>query len=388
MATDHTILQTDYAVIGLGAMGASALYFLARSGGKVVGIDKYSPPHRHGASHGGYKVTREAVAEGPAYFHFVRRSNELVCDLERQCNATLMQRTGTLIIGSEAATSSNSFLRDTVQIAQANKIEHKTFSSKDLKKLYPQLTGVANEDAGYFEPNAGFIRPEPLLSLQIELARQAGAEILENTAVTRITPISGGVEIEADGLRIRARQVVVAAGRWTDHLFGGQFGGLLSVTQQRTFTFKARDTAAYQLGRFPTLMWFRESVGGECATVFPLEGSEHGAKFFVADTEADPRIGMSGDQFYQHHIQPFFEGISSELLSSETCFYTSTPDHGFVLDWHPEIPGLFLVSACSGHGFKHALGIGEAVAALLAGKPVHDLSAFSLERFSASLSRR
>ncbi|MEK1932376.1 MAG: N-methyl-L-tryptophan oxidase [Pararhizobium sp.] len=388
MTTDHTILETDYAVVGLGAMGASALYFLARSGGKVVGIDKYSPPHRHGASHGGYKVTREAVAEGPAYLHFVRRSNELVCDLERQCNATLMQRTGTLIIGSEAATSSNSFLRDTVQIAQANEIEHKTFSSKDLKKLYPQLTGVANEDAGYFEPNAGFIIPEPLLSLQIVLARQAGAEILENTAVTRITPISGGVEIEADGLRIRARQVVVAAGRWTDRLFGGQFGGLLSVTPQRTFTFKARDTAAYQPGRFPTLMWFRESVGGECATVFPLEGSEHGVKFFVADTEADPRIGMSGDQFYQHHVQPFFEGISSELLSSETCFYTSTPDHGFVLDWHPEIPGLFLVSACSGHGFKHALGIGEAVADLLAGKPVHDLSAFSLERFSTSLSRR
>ena len=387
MNTDQTVLEADYAVIGLGAMGASTLCYLARSGGKVVGIDRYSPPHHHGASHGGYKVTREAVAEGQAYLHFVRRSNELLHDLERQYNVNLIRRTGTLIIGSEAATSSNGFLRDTVQIAQANEIEHQVFSSKDLKRLYPQLIGVANEDAGYFEPNAGFIRPEPLLSLQIALARQAGAEILENTAVTRITPIGGGVEVEADGLRIRARQVVVATGRWTDDLFGGRFGTLLSVTRQRTFAFKALDIAAYRLNRFPTLMWFRESAGGECVTVFPLEGSADGVKFFVADTEVDPRVGPSGDRFYQHHVQPFFGGISSQLLASETCFYTSTADHGFVLDWHPDIPGLFLASACSGHGFKHALGLGETIAALLTGQPVPDLSVFSLDRFSASMGR-
>lgn len=388
MNSHRTLLDVDYAVVGLGAMGASALYFLAQSGGKVVGLDQYSPPHRHGASHGGYKVTREAVAEGPAYLHFVRRSNALVRDLERRYNAHLMQREGTLIIGSEAAASSSSFLRDTVHIAEANGIEHQVFSSRDLKRFYPQLIGVTSDDAGYFEPNAGFIRPEPLLSLQIALARQAGAEILENTAVNRIIPVAGGVEIDADGLRIRARQVVAAAGRWTNHLFGRRFGSLLSVTQQRTFTFKALDAAAYRPNRFPTLMWFRESAGGECATVFPLEGSENGVKFFVADTEADPRIGLSGDQFYRHHIKPFFGGISSELQATETCFYTSTPDHGFLLDWHPEIPGLFLVSACSGHGFKHALGIGETIAALLAGNPTPDLSAFSLKRFSSSLPGR
>jgi sarcosine oxidase len=128
-------------------------------------------------------------------------------------------------------------------------------------------------------------------------------------------------------------------------------------------------------------MWFREIVGGECATVFPLEGSEEGVKVFVADTEADPRIGMSGDRFYRRHVQPFLGGISSELLRSETCFYTSTPDHGFLLDWHPDIPGLFVVSACLGHGFKHALGIGESVAALLMERPAPDLSAFRLDRF-------
>jgi sarcosine oxidase len=381
MTTAQTILDVDYAVIGLGVMGASTLHFLAQSGGKVAGIDARSPPHRQGASHGGGKVTREAVAEGSAYLQFVRRTNVLLQDLERRYNVGLMQRTGTLIIGSEAPGSSNGFLLDTIQIAEANGIEHQTLSSGDLRKCYPQLIGVADDDAGYFEPGGGFIRPEPLVDLQIALARQASAQVLENAAVTRITPVEGAVEIRADGVLIRARRVVVATGRWTGELLGARFDPLLSVSRQRTFTFKVHDTAAYKVGRFPTLMWFREGVGGACATVFPIEGSAESVKFFVSDTEYDPKIGPSGERFFQQHVQPFFGGISAELAASETCFYTSTPDHGFLLDWHPDIPGLFLASACSGHGFKHALGLGEAIAAVLSGGPACDLSVFGLTRF-------
>jgi sarcosine oxidase len=197
---DQTFLEADYAVIGLGVMGASTLYSLAHPGAKVIGVDRYIPPHRNGASHGGYKVTREAVAEGPAYLHFVRRSNELLRDLERQYSASLMQPTGTLIVGSESAAGSSSFVRDTIQIAQANDIEHRLLSSGELRKAYPGLIGVGGDDVGYLEPGAGFIRPEPLLSLQIALAKHADAEIFESTAVERITEVAGGVEIEADGL--------------------------------------------------------------------------------------------------------------------------------------------------------------------------------------------
>lgn len=387
MANVQTILDVDYAVIGLGVMGASTLHSLASLGGKVVGIDAHSPPHGLGASHGGYKVTREAVAEGPAYLHFVRRSNALLRDLEQRYGISLMQRTGTLIIGSAATDSASSFLHDTVRIAEANDIAHEVLSSGELRRRYPQLIGVADEDAGYLEPDAGFIRPEPLLDLQIALAEQAGAQILRNTVVKRIAPVESGVEIETEGVLIRARQAVMAAGRWMGDLLGEKFVSLLTVSRQRTFTFKVRDAAAYQMERFPTLMWFRERVGGDCATVFPLERSGEGVKFFVADTDTDARIGQSGDRFFERHVEPFFSGISRELQATEACFYTSTLDHGFLLDWHPDIPGLFLVSACSGHGFKHALGIGETVSGMLTGKPTPDLSAFSLTRFSANLQR-
>jgi sarcosine oxidase len=380
MKNDRIIVDVDYAVIGLGVMGASTLHCLARSGRKVVGIDKYSPPHGHGASHG-YKVTREAVAEGAAYLQFVRRSNEILFDLEQRYQVPLVGRNGTLIIGADASAGSSSFLGDTVRIAQANDIEHELLSSKDLKKLYPQLIGVARNETGYFEPRAGFIRSEPLLNLQIALAKRAGAEIFENMFVNGITPSADGVEIEADGLLIRARQAAIAAGKWTGELLGRQFGSLLSVTQQRTFSFRALDIDAYRPDRFPPLMWFRDSVGGDCVTVFPIDGTVDEVKFFVAETETDPGIGTASDRFYRHHVQPFFGGISPEQRPSTACVYTSTEDHGFLLDWHPDIPGLFLASACSGHGFKHALGIGETVAHVLLGRPTSELSPFSLNRF-------
>jgi sarcosine oxidase len=50
-----------------------------------------------------------------------------------------------------------------------------------------------------------------------------------------------------------------------------------------------------------------------------------------------------------------------------------------VIDSHPEHDRVLIVSACSGHGFKHSPAIGEAVSQRLTGEtPGLDLSAFKL----------
>jgi sarcosine oxidase len=52
-----TALRTDVAVIGLGAMGAAALYQLVKRGISAIGLDRFTPPHDLGSSHG---ETRQA----------------------------------------------------------------------------------------------------------------------------------------------------------------------------------------------------------------------------------------------------------------------------------------------------------------------------------------
>ena len=74
----------DAIVIGLGAMGAATLYQFAKRGRKVLGIDRYAPPHTLGSSHGDTRITRLACGEGAAYTPFARRSHEIWRDLE-QC---------------------------------------------------------------------------------------------------------------------------------------------------------------------------------------------------------------------------------------------------------------------------------------------------------------
>jgi sarcosine oxidase len=70
-----------------------------------------------------------------------------------------------------------------------------------------------------------------------------------------------------------------------------------------------------------------------------------------ADDIADilPRVRTSFPQLGGH-------------LRGATCLYTATPDSNFWIAPHPDLPGVTVVSACSGHGFKHAAAVGEAVA--------------------------
>ena len=54
-------LSADVIVVGLGAMGSAVLYQLARRGARVIGIDRFHPPHHLGSSHGESRITRQAI---------------------------------------------------------------------------------------------------------------------------------------------------------------------------------------------------------------------------------------------------------------------------------------------------------------------------------------
>ena len=72
----------DVIVAGVGAMGSAALYQLARRGVRVLGLDRFHPPHDRGSSHGDTRITRLALGEGEQYVQFARRSHEIWRELE------------------------------------------------------------------------------------------------------------------------------------------------------------------------------------------------------------------------------------------------------------------------------------------------------------------
>ena len=72
----------DCIVIGAGGIGAAALAHLARRGARVLGIDRLSPPHDSGSSHGRTRLIRLAYAEGAHYVPLLKRAFQLWRELE------------------------------------------------------------------------------------------------------------------------------------------------------------------------------------------------------------------------------------------------------------------------------------------------------------------
>ena len=90
--------QFDLIIVGLGAVGSAALMHAARAGMRVLGIDRFDPPHQFGSSHAETRITRLAVGEGPQYLPFVARSHEIWRQLEAETGRELLHQPGGYII--------------------------------------------------------------------------------------------------------------------------------------------------------------------------------------------------------------------------------------------------------------------------------------------------
>src|SRR5574338_958619 len=88
-STRRDAASYDVIVVGLGAMGSATADALARAGRRVLGIDRFAPPHSLGSSHGRTRIIREAYFEHPAYVPIVRRAFDLWREIERRAGTAL-----------------------------------------------------------------------------------------------------------------------------------------------------------------------------------------------------------------------------------------------------------------------------------------------------------
>src|SRR5207245_1574000 len=56
-------MSYDVIVIGVGGMGSAAAYHLAARGQRVLGLEKFTPAHDKGSSHGGSRIIRQSYFE-------------------------------------------------------------------------------------------------------------------------------------------------------------------------------------------------------------------------------------------------------------------------------------------------------------------------------------
>ncbi|MBJ7291898.1 FAD-dependent oxidoreductase, partial [Williamsia sp.] len=89
----------DVIVVGLGGMGSAAAYHLAARGQCVLGLERFSPAHDRGSSHGGSRIIRQSYFEDPAYVPLLLRAYELWEELARDSGRDVYRITGGLFVG-------------------------------------------------------------------------------------------------------------------------------------------------------------------------------------------------------------------------------------------------------------------------------------------------
>ena len=378
--------RADVVVVGLGAMGSAVCAQLAGRGAAVVGIDQYDPPHPYGSTHGETRMTRLAVGEGPEYVPLVRRSHELWREIEAETGTQLLTQPGGLILSRPGSW----FFEGTRELARRFEIEHEELSPAELRERFPMFA-VDEKTEGYYEPAAGFVRPEDAVRAQLELARRGGAHLRTGERVLDWSASGPGVSVVTDRASYAGDQLILCAGPWLPELFP-EGRDVFAVHRQIQFWFPIRQ-GYEQLRDMPVFVW---DSGGERGGFvhfdgfygFPaVDGLAGGVKVatenYETTTEPDgrqhPATSAETAAMYRHCIEARLPWLGPDPVRTLSCLYTCTRGSRFVIDRHPEHDAVLIVSPCSGHGFKHSPAIGEAVAQWVTdGRPELDLSPFRL----------
>lgn len=364
----------DVIVIGLGGMGSAAAYHLARRGKRVLGLERFTPAHDRGSSHGSSRIIRQAYHEHPGYVPLVLRSYELWEQLERDSEAQLLTVTGGLFLGTE----DSDVVQGSLRSAREHNLPHELLDAAEIRRRFPPLHPKA-DDCAVYETRAGFLRPEAAVAAHLGLAAQHGAELHfeEPIADWRVTA-AGTVRVVTAKATYEAGHLVMAPGAWAAGLLKlplpVSLPPLLSLEVRRHVMawfepLDPKDTIKnFSPKRFPIYIW--RASADAVFYGFPATDCEHcGVKAAMhsggdVSTAETVERGYRADDIAEIRAQltTYVPSLNGKLLHAAICMYTMTPDEHFVVGRHPEHAQVTIACGFSGHGFKFAPVVGEVLA--------------------------
>jgi monomeric sarcosine oxidase len=371
----------DAIVLGIGGVGSAALYHLARRGVRVLGVDRFAPPHDRGSSHGQTRVIRQAYFEHPNYVPLLKESYKLWRDLESRLGTQLFHQIGLVEVGPPDGVVVPGVLR----AAKEHAIEVEALTAPEVERRWPGLR-AGNNLVGVFEPTAGYLRVEECVRAHIDAAVAAGATIATNSEVLRWSANDREVRVQTADGEFVADRLVIVAGAWSSGLLK-DLAIPLEVRRKSLFWF-ATEAAEYDsasgmpvyLFELPTGVFYGfpkiDSLGVKVA--------EHSGGRIVDDPLAvDRRIDAGEQQRLEGFLSAHLPGVSRRVTNHAVCLYTMSPDEHFIVDRHPRHAIVVFAAGLSGHGFKFTPVLGRALAEMaLDGGTELPIEFLSLARFA------
>lgn len=414
--------QVDVAIVGAGIIGISTAWALAKAGVRVAVFEKGTIGGEQSSRNWGWiRTVGRDHKELPLAMHAI--------DLWQQIQARQdvgYRQTGVAYLGETQADMDG--YRKWLDKALPLGVPAQLLQRDQLPNLFG--TASARPWIGALHcPVDGVAEPELATKAIARLAIEAGALVFENTAVRgldRQAGVTSGVVTEQG--RVAANAVVLAGGAWS-RLFCGNTGvsfpqlkvhasvlrttpidaGLDLAVNGKDFTCRKRADGGYSVSQLgASVADLTPDSIRLCRQFFPAWLSEKkylklrvGKRFvdelmmptrfgndrptpFEAHRMLDPAPGMKSIGVALDKLkQAFPEFQAAEVAHAWAGFIDVTPDAIPVISPVDNVPGFFLASGFSGHGF----GIGPAAGALMAdlvqgNQPLVDPHPFRLSKYA------
>jgi len=371
--------MNDVIVIGVGGMGSSTAYEIARRGARVVGLEQFDIPHELGSSHGVSRIIRLAYAEGSAYVPLLRRAYDLWRQIEREAVERLLFVTGGVDAGKQESTVVEAVLHS----CTVHDLPHEVLDAWQLRNRFPGYR-LSDNMVAVYQRDGGFVLPERSIVAYVAAARRFGADIHVGERVHGWEVLNGVVSVTTNLGIYRARKLVVTAGAWARQLLPMLYATAVPERQVMIWTQPLRPEY-FRLGAFP--IFNMETVEGRFYgfPIYGVPGFKVG-KYHHRDERVDPdqmdrECHPADEEVLRVGISKYFPDANGPTLAMKTCLFTNSPDEHFIIDVHPEHPEVVIAAGFSGHGFKFCSVVGEALAQLaLDGATPHDIHLFRLDR--------
>jgi sarcosine oxidase len=375
----------DVIVIGLGSMGSTAAYQLAKRGQRVLGLEQFGPAHDLGSHHGGSRIIRQSYFEDPAYVPLLLRAYELWDEIERESGEEILTITGGVMMGPpESLTVTGS-----IESSKQWNLNYEVLDAADIRKRFPVFTPSPNT-LGLYEEKAGFVRPERSVYSHLLQAEKYGAELrfFESVLSWEAHPSGEGVRVVTNNGTYEAGKLVISAGAWAPQMLK-DLGISLQVERHIQMFFEPTEgIEPFRIGKQPIFIWEADDyvqlygfpssgIGGEGAKVAFFRKGQPCTPETIDRIVHDHEVEMMREYLAQGLPQ-----LNGRFLQGKTCMYTNTPDEHFVISEHPNHPQVAIAAGFSGHGFKFASVVGEILADIVTdGKTNHPIDLFSPQRF-------
>ncbi|MDP7673660.1 MAG: N-methyl-L-tryptophan oxidase [Dehalococcoidia bacterium] len=372
--------EFDCIVIGVGGMGSSTLYNLAKRGRRVLGLEQFDIPHAEGSSHGVNRIIRLAYYEHPSYVPLLRRAYELWSEIESVTGEQLLYKTGSI----DTAPSGHEVFEGSLESCLLHDIPHRVLNHAQINEQFPGYQ-LPPGHMGLFQEDGGFVLSERSIVAYANAAMSAGAEIHAREVVTGWESDQGGVRVFTDRSEYTAERLVITAGAWTSGMI--PILDELAVPERQVLAWlQPLDGSLYTPEVFPVFNAYFDEGRYYGFPVFGIPGFKVGRYHHleeVIDPDSEIKTVTGEDEaVLRSAVERYFPKANGTTMTLKTCMFTNTPDEHFIVDLLPGNTQVAVAAGFSGHGFKFASVIGEILADLaITGETEHNIDLLKIDRF-------